>query len=357
MRRLISLVASVLLLLTVLPLGGTPASAAVRRASVIKCRASNQKCWPTAFAFTPDGGSIFYVERYAGQIRLFDRSPKKDRVWARIDGVGKSGEQGLLGLAVDPDWPTEDWVYLYYTRRSPLQNRIVRLRKRSDGSVLTQRLLSIPAAAFHNGGPIHFGPDGMLYAVTGDAGSPGRAQDPNSPSGKVLRMSRTGDVPGGNPFPGSRAFSIGHRNSFGFAFDHKTGRVWQTENGPQCNDELNMIREGKNYGWGPASGCPNTNQSGTAPVAPRLTFNPVIVPTGAAFCDNCGLGAKTEDTLLFGSHGDGWIRRLTLTANRQGIVAQSFFYQNASGILAVEAAPDGTVYFSDENGIYRLTRG
>jgi glucose/arabinose dehydrogenase len=357
MRRVISLCATVLLLLTLSPLGTTPASAAVRRATVIKCRATNRTCWPTAFAFTPDGGSIFYVERLTGQIRRFDRSPKKDRVWARIGGVGKSGEQGLLGLAVDPDWPNEGWVYLYYTHRSPLENRIIRIRKRGNGSIQKQRLLSIPAAQFHDGGPIHFGPDGMLYGVTGDAESPSRAQDPNSPSGKVLRMTRTGDVAPGNPFPGSRAFSIGHRNSFGFAFDNKTGRVWQTENGPECNDEVNLVRSGKNYGWGPASDCPNTNQSGPSPVAPRLTFNPVIVPTGAAFCDNCGLGAKTEDTLLVGTHGDGWIRRLTLTANRGGILSQTLFYQNASGVLAVESAPDGRIHFSDEHGIYRLNRG
>jgi glucose/arabinose dehydrogenase len=356
MRRVISLCASFLLLLTVSPLGGTSALAAVRRAAVIKCRPTNRTCWPTAFAFTPDGGSIFYVERFTGQIRLFDRSPKKDRVWARINGVAKSGEQGLLGLAVDPDWPNQDWVYLYYTHRKPLQNRIVRIRKRGDGSVQKQRLLSIPAAGFHNGGPIHFGPDGMLYAVTGEAGSPSRSQDPANPGGKVLRMSRTGDVPSGNPFPGTRAFSIGHRNSFGFAFDHRTGRVWQTENGPTCNDEVNLIRGGGNYGWGPASDCPNTNQSGAAPVAPRLTINPVSAPTGAAFCDNCGLGAKTEDTLVFGGFIDRWIRRLRLTANREGVVSQSFFYRNASGILAVEAAPDGRIYFSDQNGVYRLTR-
>jgi glucose/arabinose dehydrogenase len=357
MRRVVALSASVLVLLTLSPLGDVPASAAVRRASVIKCRPTNTTCWPTAFALTPDGGSIFYVERFTGQIRRFDRSPKKDRVWARISGVGKSGEQGMLGLAVDPDWPAEDWVYLYYTQRSPRQNRIVRIRKRGDGSLHRQRLLTVPAADFHNGGPIHFGPDGMLYAVTGDALSPTRAQDPNSPSGKVLRMSRTGAVPSGNPFASSRAFSIGHRNSFGFAFDHKTGRLWQTENGPECNDELNLVRKGKNYGWGPASSkCPNTNSSGTAPVAPRLTFNPVIAPTGAAFCDNCGLGAQTEDSLLIGTYEDRSIRRISLTANRQGVVAQSFLYQNPSGILAVEAAPDGAIYFSDEKGIYRLTQ-
>jgi glucose/arabinose dehydrogenase len=354
MRRVISLCAAVLLLLTASPLAATRASAAVKRAAVIKCRPSNQTCWPTAFAFTPDGSSIFYVERLTGQIRRFDRSPKRDRVWARISGVGKSGEQGLLGLAVDPDWPNEGWVYLYYTNRQPLENRIIRIRKRANGSLQKQRLLSLPAAQFHDGGPIHFGPDGMLYAVTGDAGSPARAQDPNSPSGKVLRMTRTGDVPPGNPFSGSRAFSIGHRNSFGFTFDHKTGRLWETENGPECNDEVNLVREGRNYGWGPASKCPNTNQSGASPVAPRLTFNPVIVPTGAAFCDNCGLGAKTEDTLLFGVNGDGSIRRLTLTANRQGVLSQSVFYQNPRGILAVEAAPDGKIYFSDDRGIYRL---
>jgi glucose/arabinose dehydrogenase len=355
-KRAVSLTASSLLLLMLPPLGGAPASAAVKRAAVVKCRVSNRPCWPTAFAFTPNGASIFYVERFTGQIRLFDRSSKKDRVWARLRGVASGSEQGLLGLAVDPGWPTEGWVYVYYTAREPLQNRIIRLRKRGDGSLQRRRLTSIPAASVHNGGPIHFGPDGMLYAVTGDALSPSASQDAATNSGKMLRMTKTGGVPPGNPFPGSRAFSIGHRNSFGFAFDPRSGRLWQTENGPECNDEVNLVASGRNYGWGGSSDCPDTSRSGTNPVAPRLTINPSVAPTGAAFCDDCGLGAKTKGALLFGSFNDRAIRRLRLTANRQGVLSQTLFYRNASGILAVEAAPDGRIFFSDENGIYRLTR-
>lgn len=356
MKRPAVLSSAALLLASLPPLGGAPASAAIGRRTVVPCRSGNATCWPTAFAFTPDGRSIYYVERFTGQIRIFGRRTEKDRVWKRIGGVAQKGEQGVLGLALDPDWPDEQWVYVYFTNRDPLENRIIRLRKRANGTFETQRLLSIPAASFHDGGVIHFGPDGFLYAVTGDAGDPSRSQDPGSPAGKVLRLTDTGRPAPGNPFMGSRALSIGHRNSFGFAFDPDTDRLWMSENGPECNDEINLVNKGGNYGWGPSSDCPNTNGSGPNPVPPRLTINPVVAPTGAAFCDNCGLDAKTEDALLVGAFLDRWIRRFRLTSARRGIVSQKLLYRNARGVLAVEAAPDGRIFFSDEEGIHRLVR-
>lgn len=352
MRRIASVLTLTALLLTVSPLGAAPASARTVRRAVVSCGG----CWPAAFAFTPNGKRMFYVERFSGEIRSFTLATGQGGLWGRITGVGTSGEQGLLGIAVDPQWPRVRRLYVYYTNASPLENRIVKLRWDSDGTPFRDRLVTIAAAGNHNGGVIHFGPDGRLYAVTGDAAVPSRSQDTSGNAGKVLRMTREGAVPNDNPFPGQYAFSYGHRNSFGFTFDPRNGRLWQTENGPECDDKVNFVRAGRNYGWGPASDCPNTTESGPSPTPPEVVWNPLIAPTGATFCDGCQLGSANQGRLLVGSWNDGMIRRLTLNADRNGVVRQGALYDNAGGVLAVESRPGGRVFFSDQNGIYRLVR-
>ncbi|HEV3474534.1 MAG TPA: PQQ-dependent sugar dehydrogenase [Actinomycetota bacterium] len=342
--------------LTALPPLGDDSASAVGRNRVVRCGQPKQ-CWITAFAFTPGGNEIFYVERFSGEIRRAAVDGAADRRWAKIGGVATQGEQGVLGIALDPQWdsgPDQQWVYVYYTERRPLRNRIVRLRK-TGKRVVRQRLASIPATTFHDGGVIHFGPDGKLYAVTGDAGQPERAQQPSNLGGKVLRLEENGNRPGDNPIAGSKAFSIGHRNSFGFAFDPQTGSLWQTENGPDCDDEVNLVLPGHNYGWGPASDCPNISESGSDPQQPELTFNPLIAPTGAAFCKGCGLGPGVEGDLVMGSYLPDRIYNLSLNAGRNAIDGQDVLYTNSTLVLAVEAAPDGRVYFSDPRGVYRLT--
>lgn len=342
-----------LLLATLLPAG--PAGAAIRRTRAFSCRSSNATCWPAAFAFSPNGKRVFYVERFTGQIRVHHLRKNRDRRWFTIPGVATQGEQGVLGIALDPRWPKKRWVYVYYTQDSPLRNRIVRIRK-GGGSVRMRRLATIPAAGNHNGGVIHFGPDGMLYAVTGDAADPARSQNRRNPAGKVLRMTKAGKRPKSNPFRRSLAYSFGHRNSFGFAFDPQTDLLWQTENGPQCDDEINLVRRGRNYGWGPGSSCPNTSTEGPNPVRPKHVYNPVIAPTGAAFCDGCRLGKRSEGALFVGSFNDNRVRRLILNAKRRQIAAQRVVHTHARFVLAVEAAPNGRLYFSDDRAVYRLAR-
>jgi glucose/arabinose dehydrogenase len=354
-KRLPLLIAAAVALTTLPPLGNQPASA-VGRNPVVKCGRPNQ-CWITAFAFTPSGQEIFYVERYSGEIRRAAVEGSADRRWARISGVATQGEQGVLGIALDPDWdsgPDQQWVYVYYTERQPLRNRIVRLRK-TGKKIVRQRLASIPATTFHDGGVIHFGPDRKLYAVTGDAGQPARSQQASNLAGKVLRLEENGNRPGDNPIPGSKAFSFGHRNSFGFTFDPATGSLWQTENGPDCDDKVNLVLPGHNYGWGPASDCPNTTESGPDPQQPKLTFNPSIAPTGAAFCDQCGLGPNVEGDLLIGSYLPDRIYHVSLNEARTDIVGHDVLFTNNTLVLGMEAAPDGRVYFSDPRGVYRLT--
>jgi glucose/arabinose dehydrogenase len=140
--------------------------------------------------------------------------------------------------------------------------------------------------------------------------------------------------------------------------------LWETENGPSCNDELNRITAGRNYGWGPSNTCDtppdpprNTNQDGANPVQPLRWYSPTIAPTGAAFCTRCGLGSASNGKLLFGAYNTGEIRRIKLTSDRLSVASQQVVYDHDGGVLSVERAPNGRLYFSDEGAIYRLALG
>jgi aldose sugar dehydrogenase len=358
MRRAIALAALATILSALPPLGSQIAGAAVSKVLVVDCRAGNPTCWPAAFAFTPNGSHIFYAERFTGQIRRFGVNTGVDRLWTTIGNVAVSGEQGVLGMAIDPRWNTSArsrWVYVYYTHADPLENRIIRLKSISGGQFRTETLAHIPASSHHNGGVIHFGPDGKLYAVTGDTTSQTRAQDVNNLAGKVLRLNLNGSRPADNPIAGSKAFSFGHRNSFGFAFDPQTDDLWKTENGPECEDEINLVLPGANYGWGPGSDCPGISTSGPNPVPPEWNSgSTTIAPTGAAFCEGCGLGTDPEGDLLVGIWNQGSIRRWVLDAERDDLTGDFLLYQSSASVAAVESAPNGAIHFSDNSGIYRL---
>lgn len=351
MRR--RLPALALMVATTVALQPAEPASAVGRARVVKCK-KPRACWITAFAFTPAGDELFYAERFSGEIRRVVLSTGSDTRWAKIPGVAGVGEQGALGIALDPDWEAgEEQVFVSYTQRRPLRNKIQRLRK-TGGKLQRKTLVTIAANTFHIAGPIHFGPDGKLYAVTGDAGVPSRSQRVRNPAGKVLRMEESGARPSDNPFANGKAFSIGHRNSFGFAFDPVNGRLWQSENGPTCDDEINMILPGRNYGWGGGSACPRTSESGPNPVQPEVRINPLTAPTGVAFCDACGLGAEMDGDLLYGTYLTRKIHALDLNADRDGVTGRRVILSHPRAVLAVEAAPDGTVYISDLRAIYRL---
>ncbi|TMK30229.1 MAG: PQQ-dependent sugar dehydrogenase [Actinobacteria bacterium] len=242
---------------------------------------------PTAFTFGP-GNRIWYVEKATGEIRIHDLGTGSDSLFDTVPGVNADGERGMLGIALDPGYPTDPYVYVYATRSvsGALENQILRLT--DSGGMGTNRtvILSTPASSspYHNGGRILFGPDGMLYAIVGEGHNPANAQDTSqNDRGKILRMTPSGGVPSDNPFANSRIFAYGIRNSFGFAFDPRKNRLWETENGPSCNDELNLIRKGANYGWGPNETCSgsspaNTNQDGPNPVRPKRWYTPTIAP-------------------------------------------------------------------------------
>ncbi|MBG6225357.1 glucose/arabinose dehydrogenase [Arthrobacter sp. CAN_A2] len=169
------------------------------------------------------------------------------RVAGTVEGVAGAGEGGLLGLAVDD----EQRLYVYSTASDG--NRIQRFALAGNPGGLAlgdaETLLDgIPSANYHNGGRLAFGPDGMLYATTGDAGQRDTAQDRASLAGKILRMTPDGDAPDDNPFPGSLTYSYGHRNPQGLTWSDD-GTMFAAEFGQNAWDELNIITAGTNYGW------------------------------------------------------------------------------------------------------------
>ena len=230
---------------------------------------------PWGIAFLP-GGDALVAERTTGRIFRIPRGGGRKRLVMRVPGVAPIGEGGLLGLAVSPRYRRDRFVYAYFTATQG-DNRIVRFRL---GGRVRPVLTGIPRASNHNGGRIGFGPDGKLYAGTGDAGNAGNAQRRDSLGGKILRLNPDGSVPAGNPFRGSPVWSLGHRNVQGLAWD-RARRLWATEFGQNRRDEVNLIRPGRNYGWPLVEGRGSTR--GGRLTNPKRTWSTSEAsPSGAA---------------------------------------------------------------------------
>jgi glucose/arabinose dehydrogenase len=324
---------------------------------------NSQIAWPAAFTVTPDGSRILYGERFTGRIRRLNPTTGTSTPFFRVPHVASGGEYGLLGLALRPSYPSDRRVWAFVSRKVSARVKNQLLRVNADGSGFTV-LRRFPAAKHHNGGRIMFGPDGKLYIVIGENESRVRAQSLSSPVGKMLRLNPDGTVPSDNPRAGSPIIAYGIRNSFGFTFDPQGGRLWETDNGPECNDEINLVARLRleNFGWGPSETCSspppapqNTNQDGPSPVMPKLYFATPPALTGAAFCNLCGLSSKGQ--LFFGDYNQGVIHRATLTAARTAIVSQAPFYAHPAPVLSVETPLDGgPIYFSTQRNIFRLKR-
>lgn len=295
---------------------------------------------PWATAFLPDG--VILVTERLGNVRLIDKNKKlQSEPVAQLSQVKEIGEGGLLGMALHPDFSSNNYVYFYYTFNGEFNNtfnRVVRMKyenkKLSEEDIIVD---NIPGNFNHNGGRIKFGPDKNLYITTGDSQNPSLAQDTNSLAGKILRVTDTGKPSPGNPF-GNLIYSFGHRNPQGIDWD-KSGNLWSTEHGrsgiQSGLDELNIIEAGKNYGWPEIQG----DQEKSGMVTPVVNSGSTTwAPAGAAF---------VGDSLFFaGLRGQTLYQALI---NDKNVSIKEFFKGQFGRLREVVVGPDNMLYVTTSN--------
>jgi len=332
--------------------------------------------FPIALAFSSDG-RIFYAEKDTGSIRIIYLANRTllPTPFYTLPNTDNAGERGLLGLALDPGFPGTPYLYVYQTYNDlvngTVYNRIVRILANGNTGVSYTVILRMPplGATIHNGGVIAFGPDGKLYAVVGENGIQARSQDPLSPMGKVLRMETNGSAPPDNPFYGNPAwynltYTYGHRNMFGLAFHPITGRVFVTENGPNCNDEINLLPNltalDRNYGWGPTASCgslpppADTNRDGPNPVLPIWWWGTTICPTNAAIYQGPSF-PKWQGDLFMGECNPPYrFHRLHLVPpGYDSVGSDDILWTAPTSIIEVEQGRDGAIWLTTPTTIYR----
>lgn len=288
------------------------------------------------------------------------------RIRAVIDGklaeyplavfsVSTGGEEGLMGIAVDPDYAANKFLYacIAYTKHEVMTGRVVRLLDEETKLTVARVLIDdIPSAQYHAGCRLAFGADGKLYVTTGDATDRDLAQRLNSLAGKILRINADGTIPSDNPFPGSPIWSYGHRNPQGIAFHPETGVLYATEHGPSVfdgpagGDEVNRITRGGNYGWPLVSH--EERRAGT--VAPLLLFTPAEAPASATFYSGAKI-PQWKNSFFFGAlKGEGLIRVEFDAHDPDKVLVYEKLPDISFGrIRAVAEGPDGFLYFSTSN--------
>lgn len=297
---------------------------------------------------------ILVTER-PGRIRIVERGILKDWPLHVFPEVSEKGEDGLMSLALDPQYAENKFLYtaVAYTDGSVLRLKVMRFVDQGDELgepfVIIDR---IPAAQYHSGCRIAFGPDGKLYITTGDATEKRLAQELDSLAGKILRINPDGTIPSDNPFPGSAIWSYGHRNPQGLAWQSGSGLLFETEHGPSIvdgpagGDEVNVIERGSNYGWPVVS-----HEEGRADmVSPILVFTPAEAP-GSLMVYSGRVFPEWKGNLFFGAlKGEGLMRIRMDSTDLKKVAAYGKLREVSFGrIRAVVEGPDGNIYFTTSN--------
>jgi len=289
--------------------------------------------------------------------------------------VANAGDAGLLGVALDPDFETNHYIYFALTQNgsatdnalSRTDTRVVRLTAAGNTAVPNseQVIVVIPGSPLpgHEGGNVHFGPDGKLYLSIGDRrfnNFPNEeAQQLDKLAGRMLRLNPDGTIPADNPYPDNMTFAYGLRNSFDFTFDPLSGLLLATENGPSGEDELNLIESGMNYGWPDVSGVEDTPDEQTFAAATPNYRSPLTIlgraPTGIDVNLADAYGAEFNGDLFVAEYVHGTVKRIHLTADRRTVFSVDTFADGIPGGLNDLAfGPDGLIYISTSESIARL---
>lgn len=330
---------------------------------------------PTSLAFAPDQSDrLFINELQTGNIRIISGGELQTEPFFTVEtrvvgGFPSSGENGLLGIAFDPDFQNNGWIYFTYAERtdSGVVGRVARVQDVNGKGQNFQVLLGgIASAPGHQIESLAFGPDGKLYVSTGDAFRGDDAQNLDLLNGKILRMNPDGSIPADNPNPESYVYSLGHRNAFDLVF-RPNGDLLSTENGTNEKDEFNIILPGANYGWPNALGVANNADY----VNPIFVWQQIVAPSGMAIHSGTGFPPEFENALLLVLFGDTFsqgsssrakrIQRVTLSGT--GLSTQVAFHEFITyatvlrgNPVDVTVAPNGWVYFTDifRGGVYRV---
>ncbi len=314
---------------------------------------------PTAMAFAPDGR--LFVTQQGGALRVIKSGSLLATPFLTVT-VSSSGERGLLGVAFDPDFATNDFVYVYYTATSPsIHNRISRFTANGDvavagSEVVILELTNLSSATNHNGGAIHFGPDGKLFVGVGENANSANSQSLSNLLGKMLRLNPDGSIPTDNPYYATAngtnrsIWATGLRNPFTFGFQPGTGRLFINDVGQNTWEEINDGVAGANYGWPNSEG--NTTTPGeTAPVYYYGHGSGPLVGcaiTGGAFYNPAVVQFPTAylGSYFFADYCGGWINRID-PANG---FAVSTFASGISSPVDLQVGPDGALYYLARGG-------
>mgnify|MGYP006281738115 CR=1 FL=1 len=317
-KSLLLLLAALILTTTVF---AVPSAVAQRAETVIE---DLDTVWELVWG--PEGK--LYITERRGNILVWDGEELTQL--AEISVVER-GESGLMGMALDPRFSENNFMYVCYTtrRQGELENVVERLQVNEEGISDRRMLLEGMRASFiHDGCRLKFAPDETLLITMGDSAQESLAQDKDSLNGKVLRITRDGDIPEDNPFPSSPVFTLGHRNPQGLDIRPSTGEIYISEHGPASNDEINGLVPGQNYGWPEVGGKVKTPEYHPA----LWAWTPTIAPAGISFLDSTHLYLATLK--------QSKLHRLTL--NESGEITRDEIVLEGYGRLrALTQGPDG----------------
>ena len=288
-----------------------------------------------------------------GRVRVIENGTLRPQPLFVVPDVESTGESGLMSVALHPQFSSNHFIYLSYAYARD-KVRVARYRETPEGLVDRKVIIEdIPAAQFHAGCRIRFGPDGKLYITTGDATQRELAQQLNSLAGKTLRLNDDGTVPQDNPFVGQQnarpeIWTYGHRNSQGMDWQPGSNLMFQTEHGPSGfdgpggGDEVNIVERGKNYGWP----LIHHNETRVGLESPLLEYTPACAPASGMFYRG-SVFPQFKGNFFFGCLAGQRLIRVELVGRR--VVSQEDLIKGYGRIRDVAEGPDGFLYFSTSN--------